>query len=380
MLWHSIRKVCRLRGLVPSGALLSAWLLATPPACALSYQPVDLGDLGGGFGRARAVNDSGAIVGESLLPIVGSIENAFLWEMGSLTNLGTLGGAKSRALDINASGVVAGWAQDGLGRTLPTAWDITGAPGALPTLGINGGAAQAVNLLGTLAGYSFLTPSTYHAALWDTSGVTDLGTLGGNLSIAYDINVGGLVVGAADNGSGQQRAALWSSGAVMDLGLLPGGAWNTARGINDFGQVILWGVPDGEARNRATFWSGGLSDAPIDLGTFGGDESWAYGLNNSGHVVGWAEFDAGNHHAFVWDGASLLDLGTLGGLFSAAYGISDNGIVVGYAQDAAGRTRATAWFPIPEPAMAAVALLFLAGAMLWPRRADSQIPGAPGKG
>lgn len=329
-------------------------LLAHAPLFALAYQAVDLGDLGGGFARARAVNDSGTIVGESLLPVVGSVENAFLWELGSLTNLGTLGGAKSRALDVNDGGTVAGWAQDALGRTLPTVWDAAGVASPLPTLGTNGGSAWSISILGTLAGYSFLTPSTYHAALWDGGGVTDLGTLGGNLSIAYDINVGGLVVGTADNAAGDQRAALWGDGGVMDLGLLAGGDWNTARGINDFGQVILWGIPDGETKNRATFWSGGIADAPIDLGTFGGDESWAYGLNNSGDVVGWAEFAEGNYHAFIWDGDSKFDLGTLGGLFSAAYGINDSGTVVGYAQDAEGRTRAVAWVPVPEPAVAVV--------------------------
>lgn len=348
---------------------VSVLTLAPPPIAAFAYQIVDLGDLGGDFARARAINDSGVIVGESLMPVPGSVEHGFLWDGGNMVDLGTLGGSKSRALDIADSGIVAGWAQDAFGQTLPTVWNLAGIPSPLPTLGTNGGAAWAASILDTLAGYSFLTPSTYHAALWDATGVTDLGTLGGNFSVAYDLNASGLVVGSADNASGDQRAALWTPEGTTDLGFLAGGDWNTARGINDLGQVILWGIPTGQSKNRATFWSGGISDAPVDLGTFGGDESWAYGINNLGDVVGWAELAAGNYHAFVWNGSEKFDLGTLGGFFSSAYGINDSGIVVGYAQDVAGQTHAVAWFPIPEPSgQAVLAVLAALAANRWWRK------------
>jgi len=365
--------------LVPTGsrslciAVVTVIAMPEPASAIPTYQIVDLGDLGGDFARARAINDSGGIIGESLIPVAGSIEHAFRWNGENLLDLGSLGGLRSRALDIGDNGRVAGGAQDAAGLTWPTVWDVNGVASALPTLGTNGGAAWAVGILDILAGYSFLTPSVYHAALWEGDHATDLGTLGGTLSVAYDINSGTIVAGAAQNAAGEQRATLWSMSGIADLGLLPGGDWNTARAINDSGQVILWGVPDGQSKNRAVIWGGGVADVPLDLGTFGGDESWAYAINNPGNVVGWAELADGNYHAFLWDGTANVDLGTLGGLFSAAYGINDDGVIVGYAQDASGQTHAVAWYPVPEPAGCAILGIMCAWIMACSRR--SRAPG-----
>jgi probable HAF family extracellular repeat protein len=105
-----------------------------------------------------------------------------------------------------------------------------------------------------------------------------------------------------------------------------------------------------------------------DLGTLGGIESWAYGLNNLGHVVGWAELPAGNYHAFVHDGGEMIDLGTLGGMFSSAYAINDEGVIVGYAQDASGQWQAVRWVPVPEPATWSLAIMALGCRTLHRRR------------
>ena len=59
---------------------------------AAGYVIVDLGDLGGSFARARAINDQGQIVvGESLIPANVVTEHATVWNAGSITDLGTLG-------------------------------------------------------------------------------------------------------------------------------------------------------------------------------------------------------------------------------------------------------------------------------------------------
>ena len=88
----------------------------------------------------------------------------------------------------------------------------------------------------------------------------------------------------------------------------------------------------------------------ISLGTFGGSQSWAYGLNDQGYVVGSADEPGGTYHAFVWNGTEMVDLGTLGGYYSSAYAINDQGIIVGFALDAFGQTHAVEWVPVPEPA------------------------------
>jgi len=325
---------------------------------ALQYRIEALGTLGGSFSRARSINNNGQIVGESYTS--GGVEHGFSWQSGAISDLGTSGGIRSRAMDLNSQGHAVGWSNNASGTTSPALWK-DGQINELPTLGTAGGGAWGINDHDAVVGNAYVASAVYHAALWGDGNVTDLGTLGGTYSIAYDINLNGQIVGGADDSSGKQKACLWSDGDVINLGNLSNGTWDTARGINNQGQVILWGKPQGSTNNHAGLWGGGAQDEVIDLGTFGGEESWAYGLNNAGSVVGRAEFELGNYHAFVYDDAMLIDLGTLGGLFSSAYGINDSGTIAGYAQNSQGYWQAVRWIPMPEPYSL---VLFLSGIII----------------
>jgi probable HAF family extracellular repeat protein len=81
----------------------------------------------------------------------------------------------------------------------------------------------------------------------------------------------------------------------------------------------------------ATGASGGVQYTVTDLGTLGGSESFATGINNSGQVVGYC-YNSNNatNRAFLYSGGSMQALGTLGGASSEAYGINSSGQVVGY--------------------------------------------------
>ncbi len=108
---------------------------------------------------------------------------------------------------------------------------------------------------------------------------------------------------------------------------------SNAEDINTVGQVV------GQIGNVAATWSGGSVSAIPN--TFGGFNSVALGINDSGHIVGAAETGTLNvFHAFLFAGGVMTDLGTLGGASSFASGINSAGQIVGSSQNAGGVTRA----------------------------------------
>src|SRR5215213_7144729 len=84
----------------------------------------------------------------------------------------------------------------------------------------------------------------------------------------------------------------------------------------------------------------GTAQAPgytiTDLGTLGGEQSMAFGLDECGRVVGksQAAADAAGVPApfrpFHWNNGVLTDLGTLGGPSGTATALNQSGTVVGY--------------------------------------------------
>jgi probable HAF family extracellular repeat protein len=108
---------------------------------------------------------------------------------------------------------------------------------------------------------------------------------------------------------------LWRDGVATDLGTLGGdetgdrngfGARNGA--LNEHDQVVGGSFTSPTGNRHAFLWSEGTMR---DLGTLGGDYSFALDVNDLGEVVGWSETADGETHAFLWRDGTMTDLGAL---------------------------------------------------------------------
>lgn len=143
---------------------------------------------------------------------------------------------------------------------------------------------------------------------------TDLGSLVQYYDV-NDVNNIGQVVGYTNS-----KAFLSIDGNMQFIGNL-GSTFSYAYGINNSGQIV------GNADTAGAFiYSNGNMQA---LGTLGGLVSKAYGINDSGQVVGVSATSDNSTHAFLYSNGSMQDLGTLGGTYSEATAINNSGQVVG---------------------------------------------------
>ncbi|MBL8248975.1 MAG: hypothetical protein JNK95_11500 [Candidatus Competibacter sp.] len=115
--------------------------------------------------------------------------------------------------------------------------------------------------------------------------------------------------------------------AITDLGTL-GGTQSVAAGINKHGQVVGFSTTAGNSATHGFRYANGVM---TDLGTLGGTRSYANGINDSGQIVGSSTFagDSITHAFFSPVNGVMTDLGTLGGTYSAALGINASGQIVG---------------------------------------------------
>ena len=183
--------------------------------------------------------------------------------------------------------------------------------------------AFAINQNGVAVGWSFTTSGTRQAVIFNTNNtITPLATPFGKNSIALAIDKAGRIVGKVD-----KQGALWVSNAgYTSLGTL-GGQESVASGINDNG-LIAMSAQDSQAHWRPASYliTGGTATS---LPTLGGVQGAAAVCSN-GNIAGWSDLANGLTHATLWANGNTFDYGTLGGPTSQFMGVSDQGMAVGW--------------------------------------------------
>lgn len=176
--------------------------------------------------------------------------------------------------------------------------------------------------------------------------LTELGNLGGLPTTAYALNHNGQVVGNSYTGQVGgfagfcpcpiNHAFLWSAGTITDLGVPANGLNSLAYGINDSGQVVgSYGYP-GVFGGGFSYTNGVFTLITPQSG--GGSDARA--INVSGQIVGAHPPGDGSFRAYRITNGVLTDVGTLGGTNSQALGVNATGQVVGWAQISGGAQHA----------------------------------------
>ncbi len=249
---------------------------------ALLTSIIDLGP-----GEAYAINNSGQVAGTT------ASGQAFLYSGGQITDLGIVPGyTSSDGRGINDSGQV----------------------------------------VGTLSGNKYGTDGAFLYSRG--TGMIALGAQPSVDSQAFGINDSGQVVGYGSTAGSASAGFLYteSTGGWTDLGNPPGYLVSEAFAISNSGQILADASAAGSGYS-AEFLYNESTGAWTALG-----DADAYAINNSGQVVGdFYDAAAGEIHAFLSSpGTGMIDLGTpQGGLYSMAsgsslaYGINNSGQVVG---------------------------------------------------
>jgi probable HAF family extracellular repeat protein len=240
---------------------------------------------------------------------------------------------------------------------------------ALNNHGIFTGAADTPNLdpnspQNPCSGYPdfAIDPYIQHVFRWERGEKTDLGTFpGGTSSCSQWISDRGWIVGAATNGKmdllagfPEATATLWRDSEIINLGTF-GGNESYAWSVNDRGQVVGFAsntTPDqfsgsvfawGATQTHAFLWQNGRM---LDLGTLGGPDSDALVINDHGQITGMSMTSSGAVDPFIWENGKMIDLGTLGGTYGYPNMINARGQIIGFSDilgDIPGQGHAFLW-------------------------------------
>jgi hypothetical protein len=282
-----------IRSIVIAAVLLFPVAVVAAPATMITYQIYDIGVVNSGDDASQGfgVSHGDIAVGRSIST---SGSQAFTWTLkGGIIGLPNLAGRTNAVSNsANDTGIVVGTAADTLFGTdrLPVIWQ-NGVVSQLPL------------------------------------------PVGETLGDANSVNASSVAVGSVDAGT-PQRGVIYSGGSatVITQTTTTGCYFLTAFGINDSGRVVGQGIdPNNAARNVGIVYDIGQSMA-FEVGALPGfNGALAFGVSNTGYVVGSSMLNQGSGLPFIWSdqgGMVAIPLAT-GTSEGSARAVNSVGWVVG---------------------------------------------------
>lgn len=278
------------------GDVVGTSTTSTGETRAFLYQNGSMTNLGvldgtNNYSQAFGINDAGVVVGVSTQngSAVGS--RPFAYSAGTMTFVGSLGGNYGWANEINNSGQIVGISakSNGITHAFVKAFGSMIDLGSLSTTN-DYSIAYGINDLGSVAGYSTIGPNFSDAFLYHNGSMQDIGNLGG-FSRGFSVNNSDHVTGSSIvDGNGNEHAFLWHDGTLSDLGTTGGAVTSHGLGINNLDQVVgtlVFDLNHGELNHGFLYSNGNMIDVNTLLPQNSG---WvlrdAQAINDVGQIVG----------------------------------------------------------------------------------------------
>ena len=303
------------------------------------YTITNLGSLGGSSATASAINNSGQIVGSSM--ITGDTAfHAFLYDSGIMKDINPVFAMGSDASAINNRGQVVGYTRaQGFGIQ-PTQGFFyqNGASTAIAFPNANSTTPSAINDNGVVVGYYAIEQGSYdrHAFIYNHGFLKDLPGVSFMFSAATGINNSGQIVGFSGYSiTSDYFGYIVTSNVVTQIAPIDAHRI-VPSAINASGQVTVLYSSAPSAYSfmpgHAFLYSSGVF---TDLEASNGMGIFPLAINASGTIVG--ALSDGYHaaHAFLYQNGATIDLNSTlpigsGWVLAEADSINDSGQICGY--------------------------------------------------
>ena len=247
-----------------------------------------------------------------------------------------VGDSASQGEGVSRAGIAVGQSVR-TGGSQAFTWTLNGGLVPLPNLASRSFAvANSANDNGTVVGTGATTffGTDRLPVIWQNGVVSQLPLPPGEtLGDANSVNASMVAVGSVDAGS-LQRGVIYSGGSatIITQTTANGSYFLTAFGINDSGRIVGQGIdPTNAARNVGIVYDIGQNNA-FEVGALPGmNGALAFGVSNTGYVVGSSMLNQGSGLPFIWSdqgGIVAIPLAT-GTSEGSAKGVNSAGWVVG---------------------------------------------------